>query len=515
MAENRKEIALRNSMISIVTQVCILMISFATRKVFVTYMDIELLGYESLFSNIFSLLNITELGLGSIITFHLYEEFAKDNHEEISKLMLVYKWFYRIVAITVLILGIIIYFFLPYLIKDEIKDWAYVHKIYLLQLAGVVSTYFLVTRRMLFKASQREYRCVQIDLYSKIIIMIGQLFSIAIFKDFILYLLVKIVGAMIANVWIAIATKKEYPYVTNKVKVTREDIDKRNIVDDVKNFMGHELAYAVYGGTDNIVISAFCSLRDVALKGNYLVVATQINNIFYYKLLDPVQATIGNFIYSNEDEKHALKLFKMIDLFGFFFAVYMASGFLVFYQPFMTVWLGEDYLLPLSFVFAFSLTTYLQSAFEIIYKFRCSYGEYRIDRNYMIVSAVLNIILSLIFVRWWGVTGVELGTAIAFLPTAFGRTKVVFKKFLKCSMNGYLIQQLKRGFLALAECVLLYMITKDIPYTVIGIGVRVLIWGCIPLLINALLFCRTPEYKMLKSYVTEMFQSIVMKRKSR
>lgn len=511
MEESRKEKTMRNSIVSIITQICILVISLLTRKVFVIYLNIEMLGYESLFNNIFSLLNVTELGIGSIITFHLYKEFAENNFKEISKLMLIYKWFYRVVALIVLALGGIIFSFLPYIIKDTITDWSYVRTIYVIQLLGVASTYFLVTKRMLFKASQREYRCVQIDLYSKIFVMVGQLISLAVFRSYIFYLLIRIIGAIFANVVISVAAKEEYPSVSNSVKVSFDDIKKRNMLKDVKNFLGHELAYAVYGGTDSIIISTFCSLKEVALNGNYVVVATQVKNLFYYKLLDPVQATIGNFVYSNTDHKHAVNLFNMLDLFCFFFALYISTGFLVLYQPFITVWLGREYLLPFAFVISFSLTTYLQASNEIIYKFRCSFGDYHLDRNMMMLSAFLNVVLSIVFVQYWGVPGVQLATAFAFIPTMFGRTRVVFQKFLYINPKEYWIRQVKRFFLGILEACILLALTIQIPYSISGIIIRLLIWAFVPLVINLIIYYKTKEFKMLQEYLKEMLIILLQK----
>ena len=72
---------------------------------------------------------------------------------------------------------------------------------------------------------------------------------------------------------------------------------------DISNFIVHQISYAVYGGTDNIIISAFCGIRNVALYGNYILVQTGVMQICFYKLLNPVQATIGNIVYSNRKKR--------------------------------------------------------------------------------------------------------------------------------------------------------------------------------------------------------------------
>ena len=124
---------IKNSIISMICHIVILILSFVNRRIFVIFLDIEYLGYQSLFSNIFSIISVAELGIGHIISFHLYIEIAKDNKEEIGKLMNIYKCLYYIVAVTMLILGVCCCFFLSSFIKETSTDWLYLYIIYFSQ----------------------------------------------------------------------------------------------------------------------------------------------------------------------------------------------------------------------------------------------------------------------------------------------------------------------------------------------------------------------------------------------
>ena len=130
---NNSEKTLKNSIISVFGQICNLALQFINRAVFVIFLDIELLGYQSLFSNVFAFLSLAELGIGNIIAFHLYKEIVTHNHDEIGRLMCLFKYLYRIVAFVVLLVGIICYFLLPFFVKNENVSWNYVHTIYFMQ----------------------------------------------------------------------------------------------------------------------------------------------------------------------------------------------------------------------------------------------------------------------------------------------------------------------------------------------------------------------------------------------
>ena len=322
---------LKNSIISVIGQILTLLLQFINRRIFVMFLDIEYLGYQSVFGNIFSILSVAELGIGGIISFHLYREIVTDNKQEIGKLMYLYKWIYRIIAGAVTVLGLVACIFVPYIVNDASKDVGYLYTVYFLQLAGMVAGYFLSYRRTILAADQKEYKTVQIDLITNIFIEVIKLSTLAIFKNYILYLTIQLSTSVIANIVILIVTNREYPYLKDKYKITREDIDQRNMIPDIKNFLVHKISYAVYGGTDNIVISAICGIKDVALYGNYFILKTGVLNVLFYRLLNPVQAAIGNIVYSDRSKDELWNQFEMFDVFSYFFASYISAGFLVFF----------------------------------------------------------------------------------------------------------------------------------------------------------------------------------------
>ena len=109
---------LKNSIISVIGQIFTLLLQFIDRRIFVMFLDIEYLGYQSVFGNIFSILSVAELGIGGIISFHLYRELVTDNRQEIGKLMYLYKWIYRFIACIVTVMGLVACVFVPYIVND-------------------------------------------------------------------------------------------------------------------------------------------------------------------------------------------------------------------------------------------------------------------------------------------------------------------------------------------------------------------------------------------------------------
>ena len=494
------EKTLKNSIISIISEVLSLLLSFAGRRIFVHFLDIEFLGYQSLFGNIFSLLSVAELGIGSIISFHLFKELAEDNREEIGKLMYLYKWIYRLIAAVVLTLGLICAFAVPYIAKGATASRGYLYTIYFMQLGNIVAGYFLSYRRAIYIANQKEYKCVQVDLYKTLVIQIVQVASLALFRSYLIYLSIQIAGSIAANVIIAHGTNRDYPYLNQKYEITLSDLRRRNMFSDVRNFIVHKICNAIYGGTDNIIISAFCGVRMVALYGNYYLLQTGVLQILFYKLLNPVRATIGNIIYGNRSKAELWGQFEIFDVFSFFFASYIALGFLLFFQPAIQIWMGKQYLLPMSFVAAYSFTIYFGAVWELVYKYRSVFGDYAQDRNCMLLSAILNIAVSVTLVRVWGVTGVQLGTLAAFFPIAYGRIRFVVRGFFGKSIRKYLTRHALLSLAVLAEALLAYVLTKNAPITVLGLARRAAVWAVLPGAVGVLIYGKSPYFKGLCQY---------------
>ena len=99
---------------SVVRQMLTLLLSFASRTVFIYVLGARYLGINGLFSNILAMLSLAELGIGSAISYYLYKPIALDDRERIKSLMQFYRNCYRIVGLTILGFGCLI---MPFLDK--------------------------------------------------------------------------------------------------------------------------------------------------------------------------------------------------------------------------------------------------------------------------------------------------------------------------------------------------------------------------------------------------------------
>lgn len=501
----RSEKLLKNSFVSVLAQFTIVLLQFVTRKVFVNYMNIELLGYESLFSNIFNLVSMAEMGIGNVIVFNLYREIERNNIENIKKYVNIYKILYRCVALIITVIGVICIPFLPYLINDSSAEHGgFIVQIYLLQLFGVVSGYLLSYIRTIFIADQKEYKCVICDLIGRIAIQIIQIIVLMLTSNFILYLITKIVINIFINLMVYALSKKDYPYLSERYYINIEVIKEANVFKDTKDFIIHKLANTIYGSTSNIVISSMLGIRETALFGNYYTVQNSVITMFLYKAINPLRASIGNLVYAEKSLEERRSLFDMFGFIGFFMANFVAISFLILYQPFIILWLGSDYLLSFSFVVVQVIIVYFQVNFEIIYMYRSAYGEFYRDKRYMVISAIVSLASSFIFVYHFGIIGALAGNLLGLLIIIFARVKFVFSKYVYLDLRAYIGTQVKFFLLFILESLITLIFTNALPTTLLGFIIKCAICVILPNGLNILFFRRTEQVRKLFSYIKLM-----------
>jgi O-antigen/teichoic acid export membrane protein len=472
---------------------------------FLNYISIEFLGYEGLFTNIFSILSLAEMGISSVITYQLYREIAQKNKTEIAKLMAIYKYIYRFIGVVVLIIGICLIPFLKIIIKEYSVNWNLVILIYALQLAGVLSTYFLAYRRVLFVASQIEYYCVKIDT---LVITLGHLARISIIiltQNYIYYLIVTILQGFISNIIISIIYNKKFNYAI-RTKITIQDMKKRNLFKDIRHFMVHKISYIIYGGVDNIVISILLGISTVGYFSNYILLKNQLWTLIT-KLLKPLQATIGNKIYSDAEFESKIKLFLSLDIFSFMLASYISITFFVLIQQFIVIWVGSKYILSLYFVIILSLNIYIQAVHEILYYYRSAFGEYNKDKIFMVMSSILNLTFSIILGRMFGLAGIMVGTFIGMLFIWHGRMRFVFQTYLKISYRQYIYKHVFWLILAIAEGGCLYnllLLFNSENNLIVNFIMKFLICFICINGINILIFYRNENFDLLIKYAKQI-----------
>ena len=445
MKRSRTEFATLNTSIALAIQPFQALIGFVSRTIFLNILGVTYLGLNNYLSGLVSMLSLAELGIGGAMTYALYGPLAREEHAKINAFMILFKKLYRMIGIGIFIIGSILALFLPYIIKDyPVNREVYI--IYFLFVFNSASSYFFSYKRTLLYVDQRNYIMTSIDFSLYVLRILLQIGVLIYTKNFVIYLLVGIFMNIIGNFIMSSIVDRMYDYLFNEEVTSITQEEKARFVKNIKGNIVGSIGETIVFQTDSLLMGAYISLTAIGLYGNYIFVLGFLS-LLVSTTINPVTSSVGNLIHS-EDTTLITKL-NFIKKFQFivFTMVYLSSmGFLIFINPFITIWLGKDFLFNIGVVILivvnFFLTNYRRPALILISIYGLSYEQ----NKKVFVEITLNIVLSLFYliVLDLGVAGILLGTVCSTVLTCIWYEPYsAFKYGIKSSAKEYFKNMIK------------------------------------------------------------------------
>lgn len=412
MKFNRTKNASRNIIVGLAQRLYQILVPFLMRTAMLYLLGVEYLGLDGLFTSILSVLNLAELGVGSAMVYSMYKPVAEDDTVTICALMRLYKIYYRIIGLVVLVSGLILCPFVPKLISGSVPAGINVYVLFLLNLAATVLSYWLFAyKNSLFQAYQRADMVSGITMAVNTVRYILQFLLLFIFRNYYMYLIVTLASQAAINVATAWAANKMFPGLNPKgalPKTATSDINRR-----IRDLFTAKLGAVVVNSVDTLVISAFLGLTVLAIYQNYYFIVTavlSIANIVVYSCM----AGIGNSIVVETKEKNFadLKTFTFI-ISGI--ACFCTACLLGLFQPFMKLWAGEELMFEYPAVICFSVYFFIVEINTLLNMYKDAAGIWHEDRFRPLITAIVNLAMNLISVHFWGIYGVLLSTVLSML----------------------------------------------------------------------------------------------------
>lgn len=436
--ESRINNSIKNSIFGIIVQVSNVLLGFATRTVFVKCLSTEYLGVNGLFTNILTMLSLAELGVGSAIVYNMYKPISENDTVKIAKLMNLYRDAYRIIGCVVAVIGLCLVPFLDYIIKDQ-PNIDGLTLIYILFLGNTVSSYFFAYKRSIFSADQRERTLHKFKLLFYVIRSIGQIIILIIFKNFILYLIIQILCTIFENISVAAFADIKYPFLKQYKKEYLNKDERKTIFNDIKALFIYKIGGTALDGTDNIILSAFVGVIWVGKLSNYTLITGSLSMLLN-QITSSVTASVGNFVAQEKSSEYE-KLLNRVTFVNFVFYGLSTVCMVTLISPFITLWIGNEYLLDFSVAFVLGINFYIIGMMNSIWTFRSTMGLFVHGKWRPLISAIINIIVSIWWAKYLGLIGVLLGTTFTRLVTnvwydplvvyKYGLHKKPYKYYLK------------------------------------------------------------------------------------
>lgn len=472
------------------------LLGFFTRKVFVDAVGVEYLGLNGLLTNILSVVSLLEGGFGTSIVYNLYRPLAEGDRPRVVALIQLYRKIYRYIALGVLTMGLCIYPFLDVFIKQG-EALRYVSVVFFIFLFNSILPYLTAHKWSLVNADQKQYKLTWINLTYQAGLSLTKLAILYFTKNYILYLVVEALFGVGLNCAVVRRVNSLYPYIVTRVRHKVDTPTRKTIVGNSKALFLHSLGGYFAHSTDNIIISSFVSISMVGLYSNYTLISGYVNG-YMTQVLNSFSESVGNLI-ATESPDRVYSVFKTIFMVNFIVISIPVIVLANVINPFVAWWLGGEYLLGDVTVAVILANLFIFGMRSSALTFKVKSGIFLQDRFSPLIQGVINLVLSLVFVRFWGITGVLFGTTVSVLSVGFWQyPRLVYKYTFKKPLRLYFIKYAKYAALAVASWFVSWRLCALLEGTQLWTVVcRGLISLLVPAGIYYLMLHRTEEMRAL------------------
>lgn len=446
--------ALKNFLTTILPYVIITFLGFFKTRGLIINLGDDIYSINQVFYQIFTYLSLVEGGISIIVIQKYYKLLINKDTKTINIIYSSSKKFLKKIAYIILSIGIIVSFGLKFITKNELS-LMYLQVVFVLYLFRNLVDYFMFSPRFIIQADQKAYKinwCINLFRIIELIVEIILIYSKV---NYLIILIPSIFTRIIMNILINKIVKIEYPWLKETEKVDM------SLLSDTKDFWAHRVANIVYNNTDLLVISTFLNSYFVVVYSGYNYIITVLNEIMNI-ITESVVPSLGNAINKESTEK-SYEIFEEQNSLFAFFAMLFSSCTIILIKSFVCLWIGPDKILDTCSIVLIVFSMYNLIYSKIITNIINIKGWFKETKNMLIYEAIINVVLSIVFVKYFGVLGVVSATVISTLLTKFFMLpNFIYKKQFNKKANKYYSNFLKDLLFLVLITFLVYPKTSQI-----------------------------------------------------
>lgn len=441
MAKSRSKNAVLNIVIIGVMQVASFIYSLVTKDLYLSKFSLSAYGVVDLFKSFFGSLMFVELGFGTILIYNLYKPLARKNDEELRKHLSVFKTIYACVCGIILLASLITLPFIYKVFNISYDDRLLVYVIYVSYLIQVLVKYSLYYKNAVLNASQFKYVDNGITAFTDLLCFIFKVLAIKVFDNiylfFIFLLLIPSLAYCISSLWV----NNNYN-VKNIKYASFKEVKESGALGQCKKYIYATFYSLFFGSIDNMLISAILSTDALAYTTNY-------NSLFVtaWQVIITINAALRGIMadYANKKENVSdiKEVFDVVTCFNFFVTAMASVGFYCLIDDFIVVWIGKEYLITRDIMSVCLIIQMLNCLFEPVYSIFVINGYIFKEKWPLIISALTNFILTIVFLHLFGLIGAYIATIIGYIIKFIGKFYYVlggiFKDYKVDILSRYLL----------------------------------------------------------------------------
>lgn len=410
MQQNKKGIY--NIIFGLIGQFTMILLGIIVPRLVLLQYGSEVNGLLNSVNQIFMYVSLLEAGVGTASIQALYKPIAENNKGQINHILSATNRYYKktgcIYAIVVCLVAVVY----PFVIKNELSSVTIFWVFLFTGMGGAINFWFQGKFRLYLEADGKNYILVSINTcvyvlqsITKVILILNEFSVVAVQFS---YFLLNLFSMAIILCYI----RKKYSWLDVNTEPDFQAIAQKNSV------LVHQIAGMIFNNTDVLLLSFFCGLKVVSIYSMYNLIISYVMNLinqvssgFKFKMGQTYAVDKTAYIKLH----NMFEIANMIIVFSCFTLVYLLI------LPFIRLYTAGvtdiDYIdskLPFLFVVVQLLSNGRTSSTNLI-----NYaGHFKKTQMRAVLESVINITVSIICIRKWGIYGVLFGTIAALLYRA-------------------------------------------------------------------------------------------------
>lgn len=481
----RKKRLLYNTISSLTFQFTTIICGFILPRLILHAFGSEVNGLVNSIIQFLSVISFLELGVGAVVQSSLYKPLSDKNYEEVSKIIKSASRFFKRLAQILLVYIILLMIFYPYFAKQNFS-WIYsATLIVAISISFFAQYYFGVVDRLLLNADQHGY--IQYNAQT-ITVILNTIACVVLIKIGCSIHIVKLTTSLIYLLRPIFLRE----YVNRHYKINRQISYDVEPIKQKWNGIAQHVAAVILDGTDSIVLTIFSTLTNVSIYSIYFLVVNGVKQLLI-SLTGGIQSLMGE-LWAKKDLEHLREIFSWCEwgLHSGTIFVFGCTSILI--VPFIQIYTNgitdANYIQPV-----FGLLLVWANALHCL---RLPYnlmilagGHYRQTQMNYIISALLNVSISILAVKGFGLIGVAIGTLVAMTYQTVWMAIYNSKNLLKWPFINFC----KQLFVDILTVILSFLICNNFSLNSISymswiiMALKVaLCWGAVALIMNIIFY---------------------------
>lgn len=442
-------------------------------------------GLVNSISQFLSIICFLDLGISSVVQSALYRPLVDNSCEEISAIIKSATIFFRKIATIMVVYVIVIVAIYPYISGKEFSWWYSATLIGAMAINTFSQYYFGMAYKILILADQKGYIVYLIESITMIINLLISIFLLEVGASIQIVKLCSSIIFLVRPIVFAVYVNRNYK-LNMKIVYSEEPIKQK------WNGIAQHIASVVLTSTDTIVLTFFSTLSNVSVYAVYNLVITGVKQLLL-AITNGILPVMGEYWAKGNKEK-ITDTFEWIEWVIHNLTILLFGCTTVLIVPFVMIYTkGVDDAMYNQPLFAIAITlAHASHCIRLPYNYSIfAAGHYKETQSNYIITACINICISIICVKHFGLIGVAIGTLVAMIYQsmwmAYYDSKYLVKRnilrFYKQLMVDVLVSVLA-GLFTFKIGVSIASVVEWIKYAVIVS----IVWFVICFLINLIFY---------------------------